>query len=1361
MTKRNLIGLVILLTGLSISLFFLLSIESQSDNKWAFTEKKSTHAMPPEAIEQLLNMTMDPRLERRTPETLLKVREQLKRGKFRVEKDFEIDSWEERGPTNVAGRTRAILIDKQDSTGNTVWAGSVSGGLWKSANFLSDTTSWSPVNDFFQNIAVSTIVQDPNNPLEIYFGTGEGWFNSDAVRGLGIWKTSDGGENWDRLPSTNVADFTYVQKIIITDESHIYACTRWEGLQKSTDGGNTWVKVLGGGIGGAFSDRAADIEVSANGDLYVSFGIFSSDGIYKSSDGGQTWIDLISNAPENGLPESGFHRIELAIAPSDSHVVYALFADDEDGSCMGIFRTSDGGNSWVSLPVPGTSTEENFTRDQAWYDLIAKVDPINDSIIYIGGIDLLRSKDAGQSWQAISHWYGDIGLPEVHADQHSIDFFPYNNSKALVGNDGGIYMLNLSEDSLNTSIHFYGKNRGYNVTQFYSCDIHPMAGSNMILGGTQDNGTQFFSIPGLNVTTEVTGGDGGFCFIDQDEPNIQISTFVYNNIRITKNTWNDFERFSIGERTGSFINPMDYDDRLNTLITSHEKGYIGRIREVGTNNVVDSIHVSAFDSMQITGITADPNVSNRFWLAGSKMRGDDSNYLTKIVSMDNADMDVPIFSENIIEISDQEYNGYAYARHLEISQGNPDKMIMLFSNPGIPNIWLTKDKGANWINVDGNLPQFPIFWVLFDPSTSEGAIVATEMGIWATQKLDGANTVWAVMNQGLANVRVDMLKFRPSDKTLVAATHGRGIFTTILEFSCDSSLTVSVDQVAANQASVQVSGGTAPYTYLWSDSVQQDADIAIELALGLYQVTVLDDNGCTGFGEVEIAPISQILPDVIGSAGASFISNELHLDWTIGEVLIDQKQEGVFQLSEGFHQNDLNQKAPDFEVVEISVSSDLIFSGEFNLNGGTMIIKNNGTLKTPNETAAIVISDDDILDFEDPLVGFASFGMLEPGQTDTSMFSIDIPQGTPTGQYFLLSCLDEFNFTIESSEDNNCAEGTIEISDDSARPDLVISNIDLRATEFFAGDRVFPARATVQNIGSSPVTSFLFHNIYFSTDDTAQPEELVRSIFTFDDIPAGDSFDIEFFLIFDNSLFPGQYYLIGEADAQGRLEEANEENNLFALEITIRDTLLAPDITVTSSMITNSPAIGAPLESSSVLSNIGDYKIGETRFGVYLTKSDTVDNTRIRIGTTEIASLEPSQLVTVNTSFEIPDTLQPGLWNIIYSADAFFWRYESNENNNDLFLREIEIQDSNPGSATSRSSEIVVYPNPTSDILHIRAAGYEHLNYEIVQSNGTRVQTGSFAYSKMIETTEMTPGVYFLLVADKSGFVRMFRFVKM
>lgn len=935
-----------------------------------FTKKiRAKSDRPDLGVEQENLMIKNPILGRPTPEKLIEISANLKKGLYNKGIKRNTPKWQERGPNNVGGRTRAVLIDANDPSGNTVWAGSASGGLWKTINFLDPNPNWSPIDDFLPTMAISCIVQDPSKLNIMYFGTGEGWFNGDAVSGLGIWKSTDRGKNWKQLSSTNNQDFFFIQKIRVNSEGIIFASTRSAGLQRSIDEGLTWEKVLGSGIGGAFSDRAADIEIANNDDIYVSLGIFSTDGIYKSMDSGNTWKSLINSSTNNGLPSEGFERIELAIAPSDPSFIYALFQASESNECKGIFMSIDAGNSWKEMTVPKGFGHENFAGKQAWYNLTIAVDPVYPYTVYIGGIDLLRSIDGGEHWTQLSHWFGGGGFQFVHADQHEIVFFPNNNRyKGISANDGGIFKFDINPNTdlkfnqqycipkhenccndfiervdLNTLLNFsqsgtskdidgysdytgysttlkvdqtydlkivtnvswedskmgawvdwnqngkfdesenilsysgmgpystqitvpnnaaHGKtkmrirlqyspsyqpnpcaiaytmgetedytiivdncfegnkcndgsicttdnilnanckctgklvdinedglcdiinkpnyqaiNKDFRVTQFYSCDYHPAENSNIFIGGTQDNGTQYFSNPGVNSTFPISGGDGGYCFIDKNNPNIQISSYTFNTYNITNDAWkNNFEFVAIGDSKGRFINPCDYDSKTKTLIGAYDKAYISRIRKVGTENIADTLTFSALDSSIVSVVKFDPNQENKVWLGTPKdFNKITGKYEAKLILLSNIDSDNPVI-EKVVTIDD-EFEGSAFLRSIDISTSKSNRMILNFSNYGVPKVWETRDVGATWRNVDGNLPDIPVRWILYNPIAEEAAIIATELGVWQTFNLNNSNPIWEPLIDGLANVKVNMLKYRPSDHTLFAATHGRGIFS--------------------------------------------------------------------------------------------------------------------------------------------------------------------------------------------------------------------------------------------------------------------------------------------------------------------------------------------------------------------------------------------------------------------------------------------------------------------------------------------------------------------------------------------------------------------------------------------------------
>jgi hypothetical protein len=683
-------------------------------------------------------------------------------------------AWQERGPNNVGGRTRTILLDKRDATGNTVFAASVSGGIFKTTNFTSATPTWSIVNDFLPNMSISALVQDPVNLNEMYAATGEGWFNIDAVRGGGIYKSTDGGTTWSLLPSTT--GFEYVQDFVIDNNGNFFASLRNlissnRGVVRSSDRGATWTQVLGLPLSGFNTGRAADLEVASNGDVYASLGVISRSEVYKSSFATHgpntgalgTWTNITPVTP------TVTQRTEIILAPSDPQRVYLLMQDSATSQVLNVYRSTNGGANWTTLPAPAALN--NGTNSQTWFNLIGVVDPNNPNSIIVGGLNLARSTDGGDNWTSITN------SSTVHVDHHALIFD--GSTRLINGNDGGVYYSTNINAATPT---FSNKNNGYNVTQYYACDIHPSANVNYYLAGSQDNGTQKFVQAGINTTTNATGGDGGFCHIDQTDGQLQITATTANNYNRSTNGGASFSSLggSINNDRGQFINPSDLDDVQNILYSGDDPGRYYCISSLtGTPSAI-TVTVGVIGNQEVTAVKVDPFTSNTIWLGASFGT---PAAVPKIYKLSNANTNSPtvVTAANIGSINN------AAVSSIDVDPGNSNRILVTLSNFGVPSIWLSTNGGTSFISIEGNLPDMPVRWGMFAPANAElsgpgggtgGILLGTELGVWTTSQINGASTQWIPNNTGLANVRTDMLKYRSSDNTLIAATHGRGLFST-------------------------------------------------------------------------------------------------------------------------------------------------------------------------------------------------------------------------------------------------------------------------------------------------------------------------------------------------------------------------------------------------------------------------------------------------------------------------------------------------------------------------------------------------------------------------------------------------------
>jgi PKD repeat protein len=707
-------------------------------------------------------------------------------------------TWAERGPNNNGGRTRAILVDLNDVTHQTIWAGSVAGGLWKTTNITAAQPNWASVNDFFSNMAITSITQAPTNPQVLYFATGEGNNNSDAVRGMGVWKSSDGGITWAQLSATNTSDFHYNQKVFtLSNGDTVFVCSK-NGLFRSVNAGTSFTKVLGSGIATAGGNIAHDIERMNNGTLYASMSSGSNGGgtIHKSYNKGATWTTPLSVS-------IAIDEVELAVANNDTSIVYGLV--ENNSTIPAIIKSTNAGVAFAAtsaypVDADGGITATDFSRTQAWYDLSICVNPLNANVVYVGGIDLFKTSNGGSSWQQVSHWYGGFSFQEVHADQHIAMYDITDTSIAYFGNDGGVYRTSNAGATIPT---ITSKEINYNTAQFYACDIHPSALTNYFLAGAQDNGSHRFNTTGINSTTEVTGGDGAFCHIDQTQPAYQYTSYVYNNYYRSTNSGASFSSSGLSfGNTGRFINPTDYDDSLNVLYAAHNAGSFLKWTNPQTGSTNVTVSVTAFNGGTISAVTVSPSVLGRVYFGtGSGRIAYVDNANTVTTSTAGVSMGTP--SSN-------------YVSCIAVDPTNENHVLVTYSNYGVTSVWETLNAGSTWTSIEGNLPDMPVRWVIFNPVNNTQALIATELGVWSTDLINGSSTNWQPTNTGLANVRCDMLKVRSSDKMVIVATHGRGLYSTN-SFALPMASFTSVSEMGYAHNTIQFTNASSSATsYVWN-----------------------------------------------------------------------------------------------------------------------------------------------------------------------------------------------------------------------------------------------------------------------------------------------------------------------------------------------------------------------------------------------------------------------------------------------------------------------------------------------------------------------------------------------------------------
>ena len=880
---RTYLPILVLLTVIFSAGFYYFAGPNDGTHtvKPILKSKKNKQKMLRDLFDQEFEMTKDPALGYVPKERLQTARQIMKNRKSlpALKKSAVANAqWTERGPGNVGGRTRALAWDP--NTANKVWAGAITGGLWYNNDITNATSTWHVVDDFWQDLAVSAIAFDPNNSQIMYVGTGEGYYTGSS-RGQGIWKSTDGGATWEQLQSTNAFDF--VLDIVVRDESGtsvIYAAVdgryyrgSWghysnQGLQRSTDGGLSWTQVLPhhkkvDGSGNTHPFTPADLELAADNRLWVGtmknpWG--NGGGTILWSDDGTTWsVDSTTYGTITGVG-----RVELACAPSDANVVYGMIEANQN--VEKVIYTNNKGATWTNVTEPSDLIEPlDMSRGQAWYDLIIQVDPNDPNTAICGAIDLHKTTDAGNTWTQLSYW--TLLSPNVHSDQHEIKFKPGSSTQIVFGNDGGIYY------SGNGGTAFTVMNNNYNATQFYACAIHPDAGSNYFLAGAQDNGTQKFTGAGYNNTTEATGGDGAFTHIDQDESNYQYTSYVYNSFYVSSDGGASFTNVepSVTDSGAYFINPTDFDDTNNLFYASNGSGHYLRWDDPHTTTgTFTNVAIPIMAGDKVSAVTVSPFTANRVFFGSNN---------GKIIRVDNAHTNTPTTTQ----INSGAGMPASWINCIAIDPNTENHMLAIFSNYGVSSVWETTDGGTTWRDCEGDLPDMPVRWAVINPDNTSEVLIATELGVWSTDKLDGTNTRWVPANSGQANVRTDMLKTRSSDNLVIAATYGRGLYSSDVFGTPAAGFSVDT-RVAYIGQPVQFTDGSVKATsWSWdfgdgNTSTTQSPSHTYTTA-GTYTVSLSINNNASTDTQTNLI---HVLPNLgtpfSAAAGGDFESNSSYFD---------------------------------------------------------------------------------------------------------------------------------------------------------------------------------------------------------------------------------------------------------------------------------------------------------------------------------------------------------------------------------------------------------------------------------------------------------------------------------------------------
>lgn len=771
---------------------------------------------------------------------------------LRVAKGGAALPWTEHGPSNVAGRARAFVVDRRDAGGQTWMVGTAGGGIWRTTNA---GTSWTNASATMPNLAVSALGQAASDPATWYAGTGEGFGNVDGIAGSGVFKTTDGGASWALLPGTATNALRTVNRLVVspTDANLVVAATN-SALARTTDGGASWTTLRSG--------RFDQVVASADfGMLYtVSRGSCNATApiVQRSTDGGASWTN-VSTGLAAGM------RTEIAIDPADAQRLVAS-VDGCDGLSH-LYLTTNGGASWAR--VSGSTTGNDWLVGQGWYDNTIAISPVNPNLVIAAGIDAWRltiTPGPSPSFSAarISQWNANTtSTSYVHADHHSLTFFPMGAATRLVStNDGGVFS---SDDGGTTWAARNGSGAsGLNTTQFYGVDKAP--GVTRFLAGSQDNGTweSPTSPTAASAWARRAGGDG-FDAVYNTAGEYIVSLYYNMLYRLDGNAFTSVTGLDTGDGKGGFITTIGTTmaDRARIIVPGVSGPWrsddFGRTWTLG---VLPSGPRWGFNgSRTVVAVSA---ADARVVWTGTRMSANGSLFVSRDGGATYEAARTP--------------GGFgALISGLATHPTEPGTAYALFSLAGGAKILRTTDYGQTWTPLSGTFttgqplsstgfPDVAVYSMLVMPYDPNVMWAGTEIGLFVSEN---GGATWTKDTSGLPPVSLWQMKI--ADGRVVLATHGRGIWSVALPQLATYVPVATVRAPNLRSLAANPTGGVAyeAVTRDALDSVVVRVNGAVETRRGATAAGV----SITGTLAAGVAQATPVVVQVVGYKGGQAYSS--------------------------------------------------------------------------------------------------------------------------------------------------------------------------------------------------------------------------------------------------------------------------------------------------------------------------------------------------------------------------------------------------------------------------------------------------------------------------------------------------------
>ena len=675
----------------------------------------------------------------------------------------QMEAWTPVGPYNVGGRITDIALHPTDPS--TLYVATANGGAFRTSDA---GVTWEHVYLTQGPLPIGNIEISPSDPAVLYIGTGEanGSATSGAFPGNGVYRSADGGDTWTHV---GLADVQHIGRVIIdpSDPDHVcvaatgilYGKNAGRGIYRTFNGGTDWEQVLfvsdsTSAIDIAMDPAHPDTLFAATWDRirYPNIRDYAglSSGLYRSTDGGDTWMRLETG----GFPVSEeIGRIGVTVAQDGT--VYASVAFGAIANeFMGLFRSDDSGDSWIKINDTSLD-EEEVNSGFGWYFGNVRTDPHDPDNVYIVAFQTYESQDKGVSWTRHN-------TPIVHVDHHAFEIHPLNQSLQYLGTDGGLYVT---------------KNRGNSwthldnlpVTEFYTCEIDETL-PHRRYGGAQDNGTNRTLTGDVDDWERIFGGDGFVVLVDPTDTNTIYCEYQWGFLY--KSTDGGFDWDYSLEGVDGF-DRTSWNTPYEIAPLNHRRLYYGTHRLYTSVDGAENWTVISDDLTNTD--PASPGGEDFGALSAIGLAVSDSN----VIYTGSEDGVVSVTFDQGVEwkrISDDLPTRYI----TRIAVDPEDAMVAYVTISGyreldyLPHIFMTPDGGDSWIDISGDLPEVPLNDVIIDPDFPGTLYVASDLGVWYTGNM---GVSWNPLGTDLPLTAITDLDFHRDTRLLLAASFGLSMYT--------------------------------------------------------------------------------------------------------------------------------------------------------------------------------------------------------------------------------------------------------------------------------------------------------------------------------------------------------------------------------------------------------------------------------------------------------------------------------------------------------------------------------------------------------------------------------------------------------